>query len=105
MVKMYLKFTEYEIVAQASNGSDALDLYRIFVPDLVTMDISMPKVNGLQALVGMLQINPRAKVIMISTLANRATVVKAMNLGAAAYLTKPFSEAKLVRTIFNIFGE
>lgn len=105
MLKMYLKFTDYEVVAQAASGGDAIELYRIFVPDLVTLDISMPKMNGLKALEGMLEINPEAKVLMVSTLANRATVVKALNLGAAGYLTKPLTEAKLLGTILQILGE
>jgi two-component system chemotaxis response regulator CheY len=105
MIERYLNLTDIEIVAQASNGIEAIEQFEIHKPDLVTLDITMPQMDGLAALQAMLRIKPDAKIIMISALGSKATVVKAVNAGAASYLIKPLSGHLLIETINKIMGK
>jgi two-component system chemotaxis response regulator CheY len=105
VIERYLKLTDIEIVAEASNGVDAIKQFKTHLPDVVTLDITMPEMDGLQALQEMLKIKPDAKIIMISALTSKATVVKAVNSGAAAYLIKPLQAHQLTDTLKKVMGE
>ncbi|MDH4198979.1 MAG: response regulator [Spirochaetia bacterium] len=104
VIERYLKLTDLEIVAEASNGREAIELFKFHRPDIVTLDITMPEMDGLAALKEMLEINPDAKIIMISALTSKATVVKAVNAGAAAYLIKPLQAHQLTDTLKKVIG-
>ncbi|WP_235596797.1 response regulator [Leptospira alstonii] len=105
VIERYLKLTKLEIVAQASNGVQAIELFKVHKPDIVTLDITMPEMDGLAALGEMLKIKPDAKIIMISALTSKTTVVKAVNAGAVSYLIKPLLAHKLTDTLKKILGE
>ncbi len=102
VIERYLKITDDEVVAHASNGVEAIEMFKTHMPDLVTLDITMPEMDGLTALQEMLTINPKSKIIMISALSAKDTVVKAINLGAAGYLIKPVEAGKLTDKINKI---
>lgn len=80
----YLKF------AEASNGEEAVLLYRLVKPEIVFLDITMPKIDGLEALQQIMEINPKAKVIMCSALSTEANTKAALRLGATEFIVKPF---------------
>lgn len=105
VIERYLKITEDEVVAHASNGVEAIELFKTHMPDIVTLDITMPEMDGLTAMQEMLAINPNSKIIMISALSAKDTVVKAINLGAAGYLIKPIEAGKLTDKINKIREE
>jgi two-component system chemotaxis response regulator CheY len=105
VIERYLKLTDIEIVAEASNGVEAIEQFKLHQPDIVTLDITMPEMDGLEALNQMLKIKPDAKIIMISALTSKATVVKAVNAGAAAYLIKPLQAHQLTDTLKKVLGE
>ncbi|XDD51654.1 response regulator [Leptospira sp. WS92.C1] len=105
VIERYLKLTQLEIVAQASNGVQAIELFKVHKPDIVTLDITMPEMDGLAALGEMLKIKSDAKIIMISALTSKTTVVKAVNAGAVSYLIKPLLAHKLTDTLKKILGE
>lgn len=104
VIERYLKLTKLEVVAQAANGIDAIALFKTHLPDIVTLDITMPGIDGLETLEEMMKIKPQVKVIMISALNSKTTVVKAINAGAVSYLVKPLLAHKLTETLKKILG-
>jgi len=90
----------YEVVGEADNGVEAIHLYKELSPDLVTMDITMPQMDGIIVLRKILEINPEAKIIMCSADSNQTQIMSAMQAGAKEFITKPF-EAKHVINILN----
>ena len=79
------------VVGEASNGREALGLYRDLGPDLVLLDITMPEVDGVQALREILKEDGEAKVIIVSSLGHKEMVWRAIGLGAKHFITKPFN--------------
>jgi len=102
VIERYLAITQVEIVAHASNGVEAIEMFKQHMPDIVTLDITMPEMDGIEALSKMLEIKPDAKIIMISALSSKDTVVKAINLGASGYLIKPVAAHQLTDKINKI---
>lgn len=89
----------YEVVAEGSNGAEAVHLYRIVRPDLVTLDITMPEMDGLSALIEIRQLDPKAKVIMCSAMGQKKIVIDAIMAGAKDFIVKPFNEERVADTI------
>lgn len=79
------------VVAEATNGVEAVDLYSRLRPDLVLLDITMPQLDGIGTLRSILELNKNARVVIISSLGNKEMVWKAISLGAKSFLTKPYS--------------
>jgi DNA-binding NarL/FixJ family response regulator len=88
-----------EVVAEAGDGREALDLFKKHLPDVVLIDISMPKLNGLEAIARMTREFPNAKVIVLSMYANQEYVVQAMQAGARGYLIKEDAVSELKAAI------
>ena len=103
-ITKYLAPLGYEVVGTASNGQDALQLYQENPADLVTLDITMPQMDGLACLQALKDLNPRVRVLVISALSDSQTGLKALKLGAQSFLPKPFTEAQLVNEIQRVAG-
>ena len=86
---------DFEVVASASNGEDAITLYRQYHPDVVTMDLTMPKMDGLECIAQITAMDENANILVVSALADKATGIKALQLGARGFLYKPFSDEEL----------
>jgi len=86
---------DVDVVGQASNGREAILMFRQFSPDLVTLDITMPEMDGLEVLDVLLTDNPEARVLVISALADKATAIEALVRGALGFLCKPFDDLEL----------
>ena len=82
-------------ILEASDGVEGVKMYQTGKPDLVTMDINMPKADGLQALRAILKLNPHAKVVMITSVEDKHSVQDAMKLGARDYVVKPFDRSNV----------
>jgi two-component system chemotaxis response regulator CheY len=82
-------------IRSASNGVEALNVIASYVPDAITMDISMPEMDGLSCIEGILQTQPAARILVISALKDKPTAVEAVRRGAQGFLLKPFSAADL----------
>ena len=95
----------YEVVAEAENGETALQLYQESKPDLVTMDIVMPKKSGIEALQEIIATDPQARVVMVSALGQDSLVLEAVEAGARDFIVKPFREDKVLETIRRIVGQ
>ncbi|HBW13674.1 MULTISPECIES: response regulator [Proteiniclasticum] len=98
-LKDILEKNGYEVVAEAQNGADAIEKYRAERPDIVTMDITMPEMDGIEALKGIKRIDPSAKVIMCSAMGQQAMVMEAIQSGALDFIVKPFETDRVIDSI------
>lgn len=92
-----LKGTDYEVAAYCRSGEDAIEQYAVVQPDLVTMDIIMQGMDGLDAAEIILKNNPDARIVMISSLAYDDTFERAKAIGAKGFVDKPFHQEQLLR--------
>lgn len=92
----------FEVVGEASNGKEAVELYKKLQPDLVTMDITMPVMSGLDAVKQIIPAFPNAKIIMITALGQQRIIVEAIENGAKDFVTKPFEPNQLKMVVDNI---
>ena len=101
-IERFLSDFQIEIIGKASNGLIALEMFREYQPDIVTLDITMPGLDGFQILKEMVKINRSTKIIVITALADKATGLRALKNGAKSYLTKPFGPEKLRHAISRL---
>jgi two-component system chemotaxis response regulator CheY len=92
----------YDVVAEAENGEAALELYQETKPDLVTMDIVMPKKSGIEALQEIMASDPDACVVMVSALGQDSLVLESVESGAKDFIVKPFKEDNVLAIIKRI---
>ena len=95
MIKKYLSELNIEIVGTAGDGKSAIQLFKETQPDVVTLDITMPKVDGFTVLEEMVKENSKTKIMVITALTDKATGMRAIKTGAKGYLSKPFTPEKL----------
>ena len=98
-LKMMLERNDFQVVGQAEDGQEAVTEYIKLQPDIVTMDITMPKMSGLDALIKIKEANPAAKVVMITAMGNETMVKEAILSGAVNFIVKPFQEEKVVEVL------
>lgn len=98
-IKNMLKKSAHEVVGEAENGKVAVERYKMLSPDIVTMDITMPEMDGLAALKEILQVNPAANVIMVSAMGQETMVREAIMNGAKGFIVKPFKEDGILSAI------
>lgn len=99
-----LREAEHEVAGEAENGEEAVALYRDLQPDLVTMDITMPEKNGVEALKEIKSEFPQAKIIMCSAMGQQKMVVEAIEAGAKDFIVKPFDKSRVVEAIQRVMG-
>ena len=99
MLSKILTENGFKVVAEAENGKVALDMYADFAPDIVTLDITMPEMNGLEALQSLKQRWPEAKVVMVSAMGQKPLVVEAIQNGAKDFIVKPFQPARVIAAL------
>jgi two-component system chemotaxis response regulator CheY len=94
-IHKHLKDFNIDVVGTAENGKIALEVFKKTNPDVVTLDITMPEMDGLSVLEEMLKININVKVMVVTALSDKSTGLKAIKLGAKSFLPKPFTPEKL----------
>ncbi|RDI47447.1 response regulator [Falsibacillus pallidus] len=99
MVKDILTKNGFEVVAEAADGSQAVEKYKELKPDLVTMDITMPEMDGITALKEIKKIDGNAKIIMCSAMGQQAMVIDAIQAGAKDFIVKPFQADRVIEAI------
>ncbi|MEO0255156.1 MAG: response regulator [candidate division WOR-3 bacterium] len=97
-----LKKGGYEICGEASNGEEAVRLYRELKPDIVTMDIVMPDKSGIDAVREIISFDPHAKIIMVSAMGQQPLVLEAIQAGAKDYIVKPFQPARVLEAVERV---
>lgn len=107
MLSDILKKEGIEICGEAENGKDAIDKYQQLKPDLVTMDIVMPKIeeiDGIGAVKEIVKLDAQAKIIMVSAMGQHSLVVEAIQAGAKDFVTKPFQPSRVIEAVKRALG-
>lgn len=104
VLKNLLSESGYEVVGEAENGKIAIKKFKEFKPDLVLMDITMPEMDGIEALQEIMKIDSTAKVIMCSAMGQEKMVAAAIKGGAKDFVVKPFENERVIQAITNIIG-
>jgi len=94
----------FEVIGEAENGEKALTMYKELQPDFVTMDIEMPKMNGAETTKQIMEFDPDAKIIIVSSVMNKALITEILNSGAIFHLKKPFKSELLQKHLVRIIG-
>ena len=94
----------HQVIGEARNGVEAIEHYRKLIPDFVTMDITMPVMEGFEALKQIIQQDPGAKVMMCSWMGQQAMVVQAIQAGAKDFVVKPFQADRVLAAVKKILG-
>lgn len=102
MLKEILPKDQFEIVGEASTGAIAVDKYKELKPDLVTMDITMPDMDGIEALKRIMEFDNNAKVVMCSAMGQKPMIKEALEAGAVEFIVKPFDRDKIVSMLLNL---
>jgi len=91
------------VIQEAVNGRDAVEKYQESKPDLVTLDVTMPEMDGIEALTALRAVDPDARVLMVSAMGQQALMMAALDAGALDFLTKPFQPSKVLETVRRCF--
>jgi two-component system, chemotaxis family, chemotaxis protein CheY len=104
MVKDILEKNGYEVIGEASNGIKAVEIYKAEKPDIVTMDITMPEMDGIEAVKQIKAFDPSAKVVMCSAMGQQSMVMDAIKAGAKDFIVKPFQADRVLEAIKKVLG-
>jgi two-component system chemotaxis response regulator CheY len=104
MVKEIFAVSPFVVAGEAEDGEEGVLRYRELRPDLTTLDIVMPKMDGLSALRAIMQFDPRARVVMCSALGQEPLITEAISLGAKDFIVKPFRPARVLRVAQSALG-
>lgn len=104
MIKEILTKNGFTVVGEASDGAQAVEKYKELGPDLVTMDITMPEMDGITALKEIKKIDPNARIIMCSAMGQQAMVIDAIQAGAKDFIVKPFQADRVIEAIKKTLG-
>jgi len=104
LLKNMLEKNGFEVVGEAENGSVAVAKYKELQPDIVTMDITMPETDGIEALKEIKIFDSKAKVVMLSALGQESYIKEAIMLGAKYFIVKPFNENHVIETLNKILA-
>ncbi|SDI69301.1 response regulator [Alteribacillus bidgolensis] len=102
MIKDILEKNDFDIAGEAANGQEAVELYNELQPDLVTMDITMPEKDGIEALKEIKSSSPGANIIMCSAMGQQAMVIDAIQAGAKDFIVKPFQADRVMDAINKV---
>ena len=102
VIRKLLEKNGFEVVAEAENGEIGVEKYKEFRPDLVTMDITMPQANGIEALKKIREFDDKAKVVMISAMGQEVMVKEAILYGAKSFIVKPYKEEQVIETLQKV---
>jgi two-component system chemotaxis response regulator CheY len=104
MIRDILSKNGYEVVGEAPDGAQAIERYKELKPDLITMDITMPEMDGIAALKEIKKLDGSAKVIMCSAMGQQAMVIDAIQAGAKDFIVKPFQADRVIEAIKKALG-
>ena len=94
----------YEIAGEAEDGLQAVEKYGQLGPDLVTMDITMPNMDGITAIKHIIEKSPEAKIVVVSAMGQKALVIEALNAGAKDFIVKPFQPDRIIEALNKVAG-
>lgn len=103
-IKNILVKHDFDVVDEAENGIIAFNKYKEVKPDLVTMDITMPEMTGIEALKQIMAFDPNAKIVMVSAMGQESMVLDAIQSGAKSFIVKPFKEDHVIQTLNKLLN-
>ena len=95
----------FEIVGTAKNGLEAVQQFKELKPRVITMDITMPFMDGIETIQKIVELDDEVRILVVSALADKATLIKAMTLGAYGFLCKPFSDVELSEAVSELIED
>lgn len=101
-LKDILEKNNYEVAGEAENGHEAVEKYKELQPDIVTMDITMPELDGVEALKEIKTIDPDASILMCSAMGQQSMVMDAIRAGALDFIVKPFDTERVIRALDKV---
>lgn len=103
-IKLILNRNGFSVVGEAENGKVAIKKYMDLKPDIVTMDITMPEMSGIEALKNIVQLDSKAKVVMVSAMGQEIMVREAIMFGAKSFIIKPFKDELVIKTLNKVLS-
>ncbi|AUG58142.1 response regulator [Acetivibrio saccincola] len=100
--KMIEEVEGYKVVGEGSNGYEAIEQVKIHKPDIITLDITMPEMDGISAIKEILKYSPHTGIIMVSAMGQQSMVVEAIKMGAKDFVVKPFEKSRVLQAIKNV---
>jgi two-component system chemotaxis response regulator CheY len=104
MIRDILTKNGFEVCGEANDGAQAIEKFKEVKPDLITMDITMPEMDGIAALKEIKKLDPNAKVVMCSAMGQQAMVIDAIQAGAKDFIVKPFQPDRVIEAIKKTLG-
>jgi two-component system chemotaxis response regulator CheY len=104
MIKDILEKNDFQVIGEANNGLKAVEIYKKEKPDVVTMDITMPDMDGIEAVKAIRAFDPGAKIIMCSAMGQQTMVMDAIRAGARDFIVKPFQPDRVLEAIRKVVG-
>ena len=104
MISDILTQAGYEVVGEAETGDQAVERYKQLKPELVTMDIVMPDMGGIDAVREIMRLDPAAKILMCSAMGQQALVIEAIQAGAKDFVVKPFQPSRVLEAVQRVLG-
>ncbi len=101
-LKQILEEDEYEIAGEAENGREAVEKYQSLEPDIVTMDITMPEMDGLEAIKAIKDIDPGSNIVVVSAMGQQKMVIEAIEAGAEDFIVKPFKDERVIEALKKV---
>lgn len=95
---------DYEVLGEASNGREAIEAAEKYQPGILTLDITMPEMDGIQAVKEILKVSPKTRIIMVSAMGQQSMVIEAIKQGAKDFVVKPFDKSRVYQSIRNVLA-
>lgn len=92
----------FDVVASASNGREAVEVFKETTPDVVTMDLTMPEMDGVECIEALIELNPEIIILVISALSDKSTGIEALEKGARGFVCKPFTDDVLMSALIEV---
>lgn len=102
--KIIEQHEDYEVVAEASNGREAVEAAAKYQPGILTLDITMPEMDGIQAVKEIMKVSPKTRIIMVSAMGQQSMVIEAIKQGAKDFVVKPFDKSRVYQSIRNVLA-
>ncbi|NLV61815.1 MAG: response regulator [Clostridiaceae bacterium] len=102
--KMIEQVDGYTVLGEAANGREAIEAAKKYQPDIMTLDITMPEMDGIVAVPEILKESPQTRIIMVSTMGQQSMVIEAIKMGAKDFVIKPFEKSRVYQAIKNVLA-
>lgn len=96
--------SRFQIIGTASNGMEAVEKAQALDPEVITMDLTMPQMDGIECIQSLMSLNPNFKILVVSALSDKATGIEALEKGARGFLCKPFDDRQLEEALTELVG-